>query len=144
MRAAAIRMISAAGLLTRHQSFLLIRRQKSFTLLHRLLADLARLLLFLLGSERSVGADVLDLRVRVLRDGPDLFRHRRLDARLLHAILSAPVHRPGLRGRIRGRGSALREHRPRAKKKSDRTEKFPQHNGDLRKVKPQHSVKLSR
>jgi hypothetical protein len=137
MRTTAARMISAACLLTRHQSLLLIGREESLALLHRLLADLARLLLPLLGRERGVGADALDLRMGLLRDGVNLFRDRFFNAGLLHAILLASaVNRPRLRGRIRGRRSALRQHRPCAKKKSERAKKFPHHDGDLRKVKP--------
>src|SRR5450631_3055572 len=109
MRTAA-RMISAAGLLACHQSLLLIGSEQAFALLHSLLADLAHLLLFLLGREGSVGADVLNLRMSVVRDGMNLFHHRFFNAGLLHAILLASaMHRPGLRGRIRCRRSALRE-----------------------------------
>lgn len=130
-------MISAAGLLARHQSFLLIGGEQAFALLHSLLADLAHLLLFLLGREESVGADVLDFRMSIVRDGMNLFHHRFFNAGLLHAILLASaMHRRRLRGRIRCRRSALREHRACAKKENDRTEKFPHHDGDLRKVEP--------
>src|SRR5665811_2052571 len=77
------RMISAAGLLARYQSLLLIGSEQAFAFLHSLLADLAHLLLFLLGSEGRVGADVLDRRMCVVRDGMNLFHHRFFNAGLL-------------------------------------------------------------
>lgn len=68
MRAATTRMIPASCLLARHQSFLLIGGNETFPFVKGLLADLPHLLLLLLGRERRVGADALDLRTRIARD----------------------------------------------------------------------------
>ncbi len=97
MQSSAARMISAACLLASRQSFLLIGSEQAFTLLHRFLADLAHLLLFLLRRERSTGADILDLGMCLVCDGVDLLRHGRLNTGLLHAIsLASAPHRTRL------------------------------------------------
>lgn len=127
MRAATARMLPASCLLARHQSFLLIGGNQTFPFVKGLLADLPHLLMLLLGRERRVGADALDLRTGVAGDGMDLLHHRLFNAGLLQArSLASPARRLRLRGWSRScRRSALSQQRPCAKKKNDQAEKFP-------------------
>jgi len=89
-------VITTLLLLALSESRPLSGSHQAISFLHRPLADLARLLLPLLGRERRIRANAFDLRACIVPDGPHLFYYGFFDAGLLHAVLL-----PSTAGRLR-------------------------------------------